>query len=346
MKRLGFLLIALIALTTLGCGSSRDDYVYSTSAGSRDITFQFATPVPAQMVLIDRLRFEFFPADVNGEPDLDHGLTPIFRQYAETVTVENIDSKYVYVVVTAVDTNDLTVAVVANGVPIAIGASGVVDLRQSSFTPVNRPSLVVNPNGVILLLEESGAFTPRELLDTSGFTVKAVDGSFSTAINASAITFGTNLVGTNAAKFSFDTNGKLTVDPAATEGDWCAIPLSYTSNGKTFTGLFKVVVGPRAFVEFSNDFTVAAAGDDVPSASISYGLCKIDGSAYVGDLSFTELKAQTGYSDISLVSSNPDMVTIGTDGTIHTTATLTGKVFVWIMKGDLLSGYLTVAVAP
>jgi hypothetical protein len=144
------LLLALVTLFTVGCGSSSEDFVITGNnnnpnpATVGDLTFLFAT---AQSVTVpaatQNLEFEFFDAD----GDAVDFATSVF---AASVTIEDVPVSAVDVIITAYGPGGIPLVTIADEVSVSGGNTVTVDLSDAVVTEVDLVSVTASPATVAL----------------------------------------------------------------------------------------------------------------------------------------------------------------------------------------------------
>ncbi len=220
------MLVSLVTLFTVGCGDSRDSYVYNgnppASPNTGNLTFQFqqqqttaqqAGIVPAGTT---SLLFEFFSTTSGNDTDLVHEDNVA---YASQVTISGVPTSAVFVRVTAYSASGVPLAVFTGNFEVAIGATTPVDL--SAPTAVTFDSLTVSPATLALSLAEGGT-------DSAPLTLV---GNFS---NGQTVAFPSNTFVANADFSSSDTDvatvSSSGVVQAVGNGE-ADITATYTLNG-------------------------------------------------------------------------------------------------------------------
>lgn len=232
---LALLLLSFTLLSSVGCGSSREDFV-ATNTGSvattGDLVFQFtkaqAVEVPAATTA---LSFSFFnSADVE--------VFSAERPFAASVLVEDVPVTAVRVVITAYGPGGVPLATIASPVTVLPGGTANVNLTSATVTPVTLTGLTVLPNPVNLSL--NGGSVSQQL---------ALSGTFS---NGDIVPFNATTGGT-ASFAGFDSN-IATVSPAglvtAVNGGSTSVDIEFTINGSTASllDLPIQVVGPAGLL--------------------------------------------------------------------------------------------------
>lgn len=153
MKQLAGLLLSLVALVTVGCGSSTNDYVYNGNVNpslTGDVTFEFTKPATQAVVPVGttKLHFDFYSEiDTNGDPTS----LPDLRadaDYATSVTIENVPVSAIYVVITAYGAYGIPLAVIATPLTVYGGQTTTANLAGVPVTAVSAKSVTATPVNV------------------------------------------------------------------------------------------------------------------------------------------------------------------------------------------------------
>ncbi len=234
------LLLTLVTLFTVGCGSSNEDFVITGNnnnpnpATTGDLTFLFATPqavtVPAAT---QSLEFEFFNA--GGEP-VDFA-TSVF---AGSVTIEDVPVTAVDVVITAYGPGGIPLVTIADDVSVGGGTTTTVDLSDAVVTEVDLVSVTASPASVSLDVDGP---TSQQLTFTGTFS----NGDVVALTAATGATY--VFSGFDAAVVAVDATGLVTV---AGEG----------------TTTIDVAVSLTDDIVNLLDIPVTVAGPDVPLGTL------------------------------------------------------------------------------
>ncbi len=231
------LMISLVALFAVGCGDSRDEYVYNNlppaSPNTGNLTFQFqqqqANAQQAGIVPIGTttLQFEFFSTTSGSDTDLVHEDTVA---YANQVTITGVPASAVFVRVTAYGAGGAPLATFTGTFEVAIGATTPVDLGTP--TAITFDSLGVSPATLALSLAEGGT-------DSAQLTLV---GNFS---NGQSVAFPSNTYAASAEFSSSDTEVATVSDSgvvqAVSNGN-ATITAAYTINGSEVVATSTVTV--------------------------------------------------------------------------------------------------------
>ena len=152
------LMVGLVALFSVGCGDSRDNFVSTTNQGNTGnlvFNFQQATPqtvttVPANTT---QLRFDLFSTNPGTLATLVETRGPI--AYANQVVLQNVPSNVVFVAVTALSADGIPLSVSTGAASVIIGDDNTVNL--TNVENVTFDSLTVTPNPINL--DEGGTQT-------------------------------------------------------------------------------------------------------------------------------------------------------------------------------------------
>lgn len=210
---------------------------------------------------------------------------------------------------------------------------------------VTLTQLVVTPKGMVVNpYVNSFNATVSDFIDNFDITVKVVNGQ-TTLVNATPdFTYDTTLGGDNPSSFNVSNTEVFTVTTPATAGHWATFPLHYTFNGIPLSTTFEVVVGPTAYPQ-QNHLTATAGLSFTRNDYFTFNTngTPINNTAYT----WAQLKAATGFTDVTLVSADPTLLTTNsTTGeiTVAADAQVGDSGVVWLMKGDLILYYTTVTV--
>lgn len=228
------MLVALVSLFSVGCGSSSEDFVFTGNnnaapAPTGNLTFQFQRAQAATVPLAtETLEFEFF--DTGG-----NAVDFVATAYNNTVTVVDVPVSAVEVRITAYAAGGVPLATVENAVVVVGGANSNVDLTAAVVTPVTLETLVATPTLVALAMDGP---TTVEL---------AFSGTFSNGdvVAFNATTGGGLTAATTAdpAVATVDVSGVVTaVAPGATSAD---LTFSIHGTSASITGL-PITVAPPA----------------------------------------------------------------------------------------------------
>jgi hypothetical protein len=210
------LMISLVSLFALGCGSSQEDFVFTgtnnNGAGVGNVVFQFVKPqaatVPADTAT---LAFDFYNTanPANG--------TVIFTAtsaFANTVTVINVPVEARSVVITAYDADGHPKATITDEIVVLPGVNNPTDLSNALVGIVTFDAIDVTPDPVALILGTQNDTT--EQLVVTGFFSNGESIAFTAAENAANGAFVSNApaVATVAANglVSAVSNGSTTID--------------------------------------------------------------------------------------------------------------------------------------
>lgn len=144
--------ITLLVTAVSGCGDNQDEYVFTGTVAPPpqvgNVTFQFAA---AQAVLpggTTSFRFDFYDGDL-----LDFTAT---RDYAASVTIENVDIVVDRVVITAFDVNGIPIAITEQNLAVVPGGNLLVNLSGAVFTLVTYNDLLATPDPLALTVGQQG----------------------------------------------------------------------------------------------------------------------------------------------------------------------------------------------
>ncbi len=146
------LVVSLVALLAVGCGSSRDEFVFTGTSGVNNtgsMTFNFvqAQEVEPSVVPVGttRLLFEFFDGpDQTGAKTL----ADVSRDFAGTITIDGIPTSTSSVRVTAFSAEGVPLLVFTANVVVIPGTNVVVALGQGTAVAVS--SVVINSDDISL----------------------------------------------------------------------------------------------------------------------------------------------------------------------------------------------------
>ncbi len=155
-RRLLFLLAA--ALLIVGCGDSREEYVYTGTAptpNTGSLTYNFTQPlaqaaygVPAGT---EAIRFELFTGDAgSGDQVVDET-----RTYADSITLTNVPASVRSSVLTFLGANGVPLTVVTVASPVTVLQNTVVDFTGAVAEAVTFEELNVTPASLQLALNQT-----------------------------------------------------------------------------------------------------------------------------------------------------------------------------------------------
>jgi len=250
---LTLLAISLVSILAIGCGDSKEFVATGTAnqgtpATVGNLSFSFAKAVNAQTTGTvpsgtTTLRFDFFSVD----PPASSGLvTTVTRAFATEITIEDVPTNVVTVLVTALDANGFPLATLQGEANVVLGATTPVDLGDA--TPITFDALTVTPNPTYLVEGETQQLT---------FT-----GSFSNGTVASLP------INSTTAGFAFSQAGIVSISDAGlvsfeTGANNTTATCSYTVGGTTlsddvFIGTFVFNVSATAQYDLDPSSTYTA----------------------------------------------------------------------------------------
>lgn len=307
------LVLSLVSLIAVGCGDSRDDYVFTGSApnpaSTGNLTFQFQRPAAQQAGLVPAgttsLLFEFFDSAESDHDDLVHAAA---TAYANSVTVQNVPASATYVRVTAYSEGSHPLALFTASFRVVPGGSTPVDL--SNPTPITFDRLGVTPAPLALSLAAGGLNSDQLVLT----------GLYS---NGQSVGFATNSYLANATFTSSDDSVATVSDSGrvdAIANGSANITATYIVDGVTRSGVSTVTVtgGPVATLTISPASLSVAQGDQ--SDPLQATFTPVAGSAQnVTSSGFLSYLLETPVSGIS-VDNVSGVVTVDLSTPINTTA--------------------------
>ena len=333
------LMISLVALFAVGCGDSRDEYVYNNlppaSPNTGNLTFQFqqqqANAQQAGIVPIGTttLQFEFFSTTSGSDTDLVHEDTVA---YANQVTITGVPASAVFVRVTAYGAGGAPLATFTGTFEVAIGATTPVDLGAP--TAVTFDSLTVSPSTLALSLAEGGT-------DSAQLTLV---GNFS---NGQTVAFPSNTYTANADFASSDTEvatvSSSGVVQAVGNGE-ADITATYTLNGVEQSATTTVTVS-GGIVDIDT-LSVTPSSLIIPDGSTSGALTAQFSAAggtpvdVTGNVTYT-LQAEVGGIQVENTTGSVSVA----EGTANgTTATVVGTYTT--PSGNSVNDTVSVTVGP
>ena len=290
------LLLMLVAVATVGCGDSQEEYVFTgtTGAGANtgSLTFTNFNNLPAD---VEELVFDFFTG-ANGTGNNIFGATSAF---ANTVTVVGVPGETNSVLITGYNEDGEPVASIVAPVQVQLGGNRVVDLSNAVVTPVTFDSLELTPATATIGVGETQQYT--------------VTGTFSNG----------DTVG-NLQGVTFDVTGPATIDAdglATGTGDGTAtVTATRGTESDTATLEVEALVGPdpqltldATTLDYERDSAAVALS---PGATFTDTVANLDG----GTLTITAGGNTTG---VALDAPNaPDIGTVTGDGTDEITVDL------------------------
>lgn len=215
-----FILIALTALITVGCGSSRNDFVAVGGPAGPDGTlifqeFVLASPQAAEVPsATETLTFDFF--DLNDVPVYSDS-----QSFNTTVTVNNVPIEATSATITAYGPGGVPLASLDTPVSVVGGGVNTIIVDGSVFTPITLDALTASPNPVVLSLANGPTDTQLTL-----------SGSFS---NGDVVIFNSTTGGTatytanNASIASVDANGLVSAVAAGST----SVDVTFSIYGQT-----------------------------------------------------------------------------------------------------------------
>lgn len=290
---LTLLVVGLVSLFSVGCGNSRDQFVATgNNNGTGNLVFRFVkaqATVPANTA---QLVFSLHSGNPPTNANLVETRGPI--AFNTTVTLTGVPTNVTTVVVTALDSNGLPIAVLSGtGITVAAGQSTNVNL--GTFAAVTLDAITATPNPVNLVQNGAGV----QLVLTGSFS----NGSTATLpISNSSTTF-------TFAKSNVATASPTGLFSTTFSGVNSSVTAAYTLANVTKSTTFQV----NAF-----DFQATAVGSTNISKTASYNsgytvsFLRSDGTSLANVTQNLTYSLSPTVSNLSINASNGAITNSGT----------------------------------
>ncbi len=311
------MLISLVSLFAVGCGDSREEYVFTGTAPTAtvgNLTFQFDQVATAQQAGLvpagtTSLQFRFYANTTANDTDLVYEAT---APYADSVTVENVPTTAVFVRVTAYGANGVPLAVLTGNFQVIAGATVPVDL--STPTAVTFDSIGVSPDTVALTLGTNGNNSAQLTVVGNFSNVQSV------TFPASSFAANAEFTSSNPAVATVSTTGLI---EAVSNGS-AVITTEYTVNGVTRADTTTVTVTGGIVTVDTLEITPSAltlpAGSTSANLTATFTAAGTSNSVDVSD-NVTYTSSVAGIT----VDNETNQVAVAANVTAGTTATVTGS---------------------
>ena len=315
-SKLILLLISLVSLIAVGCGDSREEYVFTGTAPTAtvgNLTFQFDQAATAQQAGLvpagtTSLQFRFYANTTANDTDLVYEAT---APYADSVTVENVPNTAVFVRVTAYGANGVPLAVLTGNFRVIAGATVPVDL--STPTAVTFDSIGVSPDAVTLTLGTNGNDSAQLTIVGNFSNVQSV------TFPASSFAANAEFTSSNPAVAAVSTTGLI----EAVSNGTAVITTEYSLNGISRTDTTTVTV--TGGIVNVNTLEITPSTLTLPAGSSSANLTATFTAA--GSNTTADVSSNVTYTSSAAgitVDNETNQVVVAANVTAGTTATVTG----------------------